>query len=108
MGLPPMRRPKSADRALELLDLDEADRRRLSAESCDEAAVVLRCYAVYCDRVYAHQAAALRYLRAKFPGSPEELAAAVKLDVLAQLVPRVGELAKAFEGLAYTKRRMTG
>ena len=108
MGLPPMRRPKSADRALELMDLDGAERRRLSAEACDEAAVVLRSYAIYCDRVYAHQAAALRYLRARFSGSPEELGAAAKLDALAQLVPRVSELARSFEGLAHTKRRMMG
>jgi hypothetical protein len=78
----------------------------MGASECDEAAIVLRGYAVYIDRVYARQLAAVRYLRVRHPGSPEELAAAIKLDAIGQLIPRVGDLARSFEGLAHTKRRM--
>ena len=105
MGLPPVKRPRSAERALELLDTTEEDRRMLSAEGCDDAAVCLRSYAVYADRVYAREAALVRFLRWK----GEErgaLGAAMKLDLLGQLVPRVSDLARAFENLAHTKRRL--
>jgi hypothetical protein len=103
MGLPPVRRPRDAERALALLDTTHEERLRLSAEMCDDAAVCLRTYAAYAERVRAFEEARRRILSGK-----ELVGCEMKLAVLCQLTPRVGDVARAFEGLANTKRRGMG
>lgn len=103
MGLPPVRRPRDADRAIALLDTTHEERWAMSAELCDDAAVCLRTYAAYAERVRAMEEARRRVLDGK-----ELTACEMKLAVLCQLTPRVGDVARAFEGLAHTKRRVMG
>jgi hypothetical protein len=61
-GLPPPKRPRATEKALELLDSDEADRRLMSAENCDDAAISLKAYAGYVARILAEEEGHLRFL----------------------------------------------